>query len=134
MTSPRTSSDIGGGNFTVSFDDSVMEKRPDEQVHVQAQNIEEIRLSESLSCVEPQEEALGYDNTMLLSRSSLSEVAKGVFKKHRKAKILAKKPPNDDSSSKESENVAFMPYPDNDSCKSSDADSDFSVSQLEFMD
>ena len=111
-----------------------MEKQPDEWVHVQAQNIEEIRLSESLSCIKPQEEALGYDNTMLLSRSSLSEVAKGVFEKHRKANILAKHPPDDHSSGEESDTLAFLHCSDNHSRNCSNSDSDFSVSQLDFVD
>eukprot|EP00578_Thalassiosira_sp_NH16_P028659 CAMPEP_0181084828 /NCGR_PEP_ID=MMETSP1071-20121207/4902_1 /TAXON_ID=35127 /ORGANISM="Thalassiosira sp., Strain NH16" /LENGTH=139 /DNA_ID=CAMNT_0023166585 /DNA_START=123 /DNA_END=542 /DNA_ORIENTATION=- len=77
----------GGSEYVPSPDHSIIHKRPADRYHSDVQHFQQTKSMEMAYRSARQEEVLGYDNTMLYSRASLSEQAKAIA---RNAALISK--------------------------------------------
>ena len=134
-----TTDDGGSDSFTFddhnSVDHSTAGKQPSDRYHTGIQNFQETQNTEMAFRSTPQEQVLGYDNTMLYSRSSLSEQAKAIVSKAKRNETDKNfNNSESDESSLESETGHYAELPGIHNDGDSDDDSNFSVTPYEVVE
>ena len=84
-TSPSMNNDKnwGGADSLCPLANGCNNQVTDQRTNTRVQTLDQIRQEQTLFRNCQQEEVLGYDNTMLLSRAELSDLAKSVLEKQK---------------------------------------------------